>query len=102
MEGQELTALVMIDLSVAFDTVAHDALLDVLSNRFGLEENWIKSYLRPRKFKVNISQSYSEEIDVKFIVPQGSIFGQVLYSTYAAPLRKYSTMSTGLLIMMIK
>ena len=91
MEGQELTALVAIDLSAAFDTVDHEVLLDVLNYRFGLDENtlgWISSYLRPRKFKVNISQSYSEEIDVKFSVPQGSIFGPVLYSTCANTLKE--------------
>ena len=81
----------MIDLSAAFDTVDHDVLLDVLNNRFGLDgktQDWIDSYLRPRKFKVNIGQSYSEEIDVKFSVPQGSIFGPVLYSTYASTLEE--------------
>ena len=39
MEGQELTALVAIDLSASFNTVDHDVLLDVLNNRFGLNEN---------------------------------------------------------------
>ena len=90
-EGQELTALVVIDLSAVFDTVDHDVLLDVLNNMFGLDENtlgWINSYLRPTKFKVNISQSYSEEIDVKFSVAQDSIFGPVLYSTYASTLEE--------------
>ena len=54
IEGQELTALVAIDLSAAFNTVDHDVLLDVLNNRFGLNENtqgWINNYLRPRNFK---------------------------------------------------
>ena len=91
MEEQKIAAVVAIDLSAAFDTVDHDVLLDVLNNRFGLEgntQNWIDSYLRPRKFKVNIGQSYSEEIDVKFSVPQGSIFGPVLYSTYASTLEE--------------
>ena len=91
MEEQKITAVVAIDLSVAFDTVDHGVLLDVLNNMFGLEgntQNWIDSYLRPRKFKVNIGQSYSEEIDVKFSVPQGSIFGPVLYSTYASTLEE--------------
>ena len=47
MEGQELTSLVVINLSAAFNTVDHDILLDVL-NRFGLKENtldWINCYL---------------------------------------------------------
>ena len=91
MEAQEITAVVAIDLYAAFDTVDHDVLLDVLNNRFGLDGNtqdWIDSYLRPRKFKVNIGQSYSEEIDVKFSVFQGSIFGPVLYSTYASTLEE--------------
>ena len=60
MEVQEITAVVAIDLSAAFDTVDHDVLLEVLNNRFGLDGNtlgWINSYLRPRKFKVNIGQS---------------------------------------------
>ena len=54
MEGQELTALVVIDLSAAFDIVDHDLLLDVLNNRFGLDKNTlgcINSYLRPKKLK---------------------------------------------------
>ena len=91
MEGQELTALVAIDLSAPFDTVDHDVLLDVLNIKYDLKEdtlNQISSYLRPRNFKVNISQSYSEEIDVKFLVPQGSICGPILYSTYTSTLEE--------------
>ena len=91
MEAQTITAVVVIDPSAAFDTVDHDVLLDVLKNRFGLDGNtqiWIESYLRPRNFKVKIGQSYSEEIDVKFSVPQGSIFHPVLYSTYASNLEE--------------
>ena len=89
MEVQEITAVVVIDPSVAFDTVDHDILLDVLNNTFGLDGNtqdWIDGYVRTRKFKVNIGQSYSEKFDVKFSVSQGSIFGPVLYSTYASTL----------------
>ena len=53
VKGQELTVLVAIDLSAAFNTVDHDVFLDVLNNRFGLNEKtlgWIGSYLRPRRF----------------------------------------------------
>ena len=91
MEAQKITAVVVIDLSAPFYTIDHDGLLDVLKNRFGLDgntQNWIDSYLRPRNFKVKIGQRYSEEIDVKFSVPQCSIFGPVLYTTYASTLEE--------------
>ena len=91
MEAQKITAVVVIDLSATSETIDHDVLLDVLKNRFGLDgntQNWIDSYLQPRNFKVKIGQSYSEEIGVKFSIPQGSIFGQVLYSTYASTLEE--------------
>ena len=105
METQKITAVVVIDLSAAFNTVDHDVLLDVLINRFGLDGNtqdWIDSYLRPRKFKVNIGQSYSEEIDVKFSVLQGNILDQFCIQLMQSPLKKQSIMSTELLIWMIK
>ena len=57
MEKQEVTALVAIDLSAAFDTVDHEILLDVLSMHFGIEGvalSWFESYLRHRHFKVNV------------------------------------------------
>ena len=43
MEGQELTALVAIDLSATFYTGDHNVLLDLLNNRFGLKTPWAGS-----------------------------------------------------------
>ena len=105
MEAKETTVVVVIYLSAAFDTVDHDVLLDVLNNRFGLDGNtqdWIDSYLRPRKFKVNIGQNYSEEIDVNFQFPKAAFLVQLYIQPMQAlqldkslqiskigPLRKY-------------
>ena len=91
MEVQELTAVVVMDLSAAFDTVDHDVLLEVLNNKFGLDENtlgWINSYLRLRKFKVKIGQSYSEEINVKFFSSPGQHFwSSFIFNLWQHPLR---------------
>ena len=65
MERQEVTSMVALDLNVAFDTVNHQILFDVLEKRFAVTENalqWTKNYLENRVFhcssgKVNVSTS---------------------------------------------
>ena len=91
MEYQEVTPLVAIDLSAAFDTVHHNMLLSVLSKKFGVVDNalkWFDAYLRPRRFQVLIGDTRSKEIDLPFSVPQGSCAGPVLYSAYASTLQE--------------
>ena len=59
MENKQITALVMLDLSAAFDTVDHDILLQILENKFGVKDkalDWFRSYLQPRNFKVCVKQ----------------------------------------------
>ena len=55
MESQEVTALVALDLSAAFDMVNHDLLLVILKSCFGIDGTplaWIRSYLDGRSFQV--------------------------------------------------
>ena len=50
MERQDITALIAIDLSVAFNTVDHNIIIEVLHRRFGVTDTaleWFASYLRP-------------------------------------------------------
>ena len=57
MDDQEVTCLVLLDLSAAFDTVDHDLLLKRLHFRYrfdGAILNWISSYLRSRTQQVLI------------------------------------------------
>ena len=91
MEHQQITALMAIDLSAAFDTVDHEVLLSVLKVKFGISESalkWFDTYLHPRSCKVNIGATYSEAQELTFSVPQGSCAGPVLYLAYASTLQE--------------
>ena len=49
------TALVLLDLSAAFDTIDHDTLLSCLSSRFGFAGSalkWFRSYLQDRQSRL--------------------------------------------------
>lgn len=88
-EEGEVSGLVAIDLSAAFDTVSHSTLLDVLGKHFGMRDTvneWIGSYLRPREMKVVTNEKFSTPRDLPFSVPQGSLLGPFLYLAYASPM----------------
>ena len=62
MELQLVTAIVILDLSTASDTVDHDLLLEVLATRFGIKGKaleWHSNYLKPRRFRVAIDEDTS-------------------------------------------
>ena len=83
------TALVLLDLSAAFDTIDHDTLLACLSTRFGFTGyvlRWFTSYLLDRFQSVKIGSVVSECFKLNFGVPQGSVLGPLLFSLYTSPL----------------
>ena len=52
MDQREVTLLVLLDLSAAFDTVDHEIMLEILKSSFGVNGSalgWIKSFLSDRK-----------------------------------------------------
>ena len=91
MENQQVTSMIILDLSTAFDTVDHELLLKVLNHRFRVTDTaleWYKNYLIPRRFKVSINGSYSSEKTINFSVPQGSVQGAFLFIAYASTIQE--------------
>ena len=72
MEKQEITMVIILDLSAAFDTVDHDVLLAILEKQFGFSKRaleWFNNYLQPRFFKVCVDGKYPDTRELKFSVP---------------------------------
>ena len=91
MEKQLVTAIVILDLSTAFDTVDHDLLLEVLTTRFGIQGKaleWYSNYLKPRRFRVTIEEETSQPRQLDYSVPQGSIQGAFFFIAYTSTLNQ--------------
>ena len=91
MERQKIIALMVIDLSAAFNTVDHQVLIEVLRNKFGIDGvalEWYKDYLYPRGCQVKVRDSILKVMGLPFSVPQGSCSGANLYSACASTLQE--------------
>ena len=89
MDNGNVTVLLLLDLSAAFDTVCHSILINQLEKRVGIKGKalgWFKSYLENRQQCVNINNTKSKSCALKFGVPQGSVLGPILFPLYTLPL----------------
>ena len=100
IDSGDVCALVLLDLSSAFDTVDHETLMRVLQQRFGVEGpalTWFGSYLSDRTqlaFYHNTQQSGPYRVDCS--VPQGSVLGPKEFIAYTEELAVYSSTVTSL------
>ena len=80
-DSGQVSALCLLDLTAAFDTVDHDLLMLRLERQFGfcgVVLQWFRSYLSDRSFRVVLSTSTSFLVHLFCSVPQGSVLGPCL------------------------
>lgn len=90
---------VFLDLAKAFDTVPHDALIDVL-HLYGVRGSVLRvfeSYLSDRNQIVKIQGTHSDPLTVRIGIPQGTVIGPLLFITYINSLTDIS-IENGLVI----
>ena len=89
MDDGRVTALTLLDLSAAYDTIDHTILLRGLDDWFGVSGkalDWFKSYLTGSSRRIKLSNCLSSISDFSFGVPRGSVLGPRLFTLYTTPL----------------
>ena len=89
MDNKEVTLLILLDLSAAFDTIEHSILLNILQQDFGVvrtASKWFDSFLSGCKQHILISDKTSDDFNLNCGVPQGRYGAYFIHSLRLPPL----------------
>ncbi|KAK2155223.1 hypothetical protein LSH36_246g06052 [Paralvinella palmiformis] len=88
IDGRKVVILVLLYLSVAFDTIDHEITCSRLERLLGLSGKplaWFLSYLSARTQCVPVEEALSEVLCLLFGVPQGSVLEPILFIICTIP-----------------
>ena len=94
-EKKKEVALILYDLSAAFDTISHEILIEKFK-LYGFQDGaikWIKSYLEDRKQSVTIDGKESKKVKINIGTPQGSRISPLLFICLMADMDLYTDQS---------
>ena len=100
LDNNSNTALLMLDLSAAFDTFDHDIMLHTLEYHFGIRGSalrWFRSYLSDRSQSVTLSGYSSPSVEVSYGAPQGSVLAGPFFCMFMRPLQHVITKHQNIL-----
>ena len=88
MDEGNITAVVLLNLSSAFDTVDHDIMVQQFSHLriTGTVLDWCKSYLTGRTQAVCVGSASLGSVAMPYSVPHGSVLGPQMFSLYVLPI----------------
>ncbi|KAJ1099932.1 hypothetical protein NDU88_005025 [Pleurodeles waltl] len=88
LDNGETTALILLDLSAAFNTICHRTLRTCLHNAgiWDKAVEWTISFLFGRTQSVRLPPFRSEASKIICSIPQGSSLSPTLFNVYMAPL----------------
>lgn len=90
-ERQESTGLVLLDLSCAFDSVWHDALIYKMKQACFPQYlvKIIRSFLDSRSFRVRVGRTLSSQRFIPAGVPQGAVLSAALFNIYTSDIPQH-------------